>query len=369
MKAPFSLNGGTSTAFPLSRRVVAIAAAAVVVGAGALSANTIRASAESHHATAPANPAHVGSTAFHPERSVAYRHVDSSLLHPIAPGHSWRQQGGAKDEKAVYVSDAGANVVDIFDKKGRQTGQLTGFSQPQGIAVDDQGNLYVADTNNQAIEVFPPGATTPSKILKDPNGYPSSVDVALDGTVGITNVCSAPSCGQGDVEFYASGSTSPTSKCDVSALIARSYFGGFDKSGNFYADGMTASGSFALVECAAGSSTAARTAFVFASNGFGGGVFCHQIEGFINVTDQANAETERMDPSTGKLQKPVIYTGLDDPIQPAPDDSNQIINVPNGSQTARVVNVYPYPKGKKVKSQIAGFSQPVGVAVFPRGIY
>jgi hypothetical protein len=362
LRATFRRLSGNSRSFHPSGRAAVVAATVFLGAMGALSADTVA------RVSAPAG-ARPGSFSFHPERSVVYPKVAASAFHPKASGRGWRLRPSVKDEKAVYVSDAGANVVDVFDKKGRLTGQITGFSQPQGIAVDDQGNLYVADTNNQEIKVFAPGTKTPSSILSDPNGYPSSVDVALDGTVGITNVCSAPSCGQGDVEFYAAGSTNPTSKCAVAGLLATTAFGGFDKSDDFYADGMTASGQPALVECKAGSSTASRTAFVFAPNGVGGGVFCHQIEGFVNVTDQHNPETARFDPVSGKMQKPVVYSGIDDPVQPGPDDSNQIINVPNGSQTARVVNTYPYPKGKKVKSQITGFTQAVGVAVFPRGIY
>src|ERR1700722_6777490 len=53
----------------------------------------------------------------------------------------------------VAISDDGNNTVDIFDESGTMQAQLTGFSEPQGLASDRQGNLYIADTENAPIPV------------------------------------------------------------------------------------------------------------------------------------------------------------------------------------------------------------------------
>ncbi len=66
----------------------------------------------------------------------------------------------------VYVADTGNNRVQIFDNNGYfltaegsvyDTGTLpTQFFQPAGISVDNQYNFYVADTGNNRIQKFSP---------------------------------------------------------------------------------------------------------------------------------------------------------------------------------------------------------------------
>ncbi len=72
----------------------------------------------------------------------------------------------------IFVSDAANNVVNIYNTKGKQLGQLTGFSQPQGLASDAKGNLYVADTNNSQILVYAPPYKKAPKKLADPGYFP-----------------------------------------------------------------------------------------------------------------------------------------------------------------------------------------------------
>lgn len=61
----------------------------------------------------------------------------------------------------IYVSDARAHRIVVFDMKGKhirsfgEWGPQDGnFYGPQGLAVDQQGNLYVADMFNARIQVF-----------------------------------------------------------------------------------------------------------------------------------------------------------------------------------------------------------------------
>lgn len=61
----------------------------------------------------------------------------------------------------VYVSDARANRIAVFDMKGKhlrsfgEWGPQDGnFYSPQGMAVDKNGNLYVADMFNARVQVF-----------------------------------------------------------------------------------------------------------------------------------------------------------------------------------------------------------------------
>ncbi len=63
----------------------------------------------------------------------------------------------------IYVLDAGADMVRIFDPSGAQVRVFgsrgkgaDGFDRPQGIAVDSRGNIYVADTGNYKVKKFEP---------------------------------------------------------------------------------------------------------------------------------------------------------------------------------------------------------------------
>ena len=61
----------------------------------------------------------------------------------------------------VYVADSGNNRIQKFDPNGTfitkwgTSGSGNGqFDGPDGIAIDDSGNVYVADWNNNRIQKF-----------------------------------------------------------------------------------------------------------------------------------------------------------------------------------------------------------------------
>ena len=77
----------------------------------------------------------------------------------------------------IYVADTGNNRVQVFDPSGvfqstfGSFGSGNGqFSDPYGIAVGSGGNIYVADTGNSRVQVFsqgqpPVGTPEPSSII------------------------------------------------------------------------------------------------------------------------------------------------------------------------------------------------------------
>ncbi len=78
----------------------------------------------------------------------------------------------------LYVSDLSFGTVQVFDgTTGAFTGSLTpngGWGEPSGIAIAPNGNVYVADMNNNQVDMFDPsgnyvGAIT-SKALFEPTG-------------------------------------------------------------------------------------------------------------------------------------------------------------------------------------------------------
>ncbi|MBV8067341.1 MAG: hypothetical protein JO113_05150 [Candidatus Eremiobacteraeota bacterium] len=142
----------------------------------------------------------------------------SSNSVPFAP----RMEASGCGKSLAYVTSYN-NSVYIYDQTHNAKtpcGQITGVTNPQGLFVDKQGNLWVAisgDCKSQFSSVleFAPGKSTPIKTLQDSQG--SASDVAVDnasGTVYVTNFFDyTKGCASGNngvVEVYAGGSTTPT---------------------------------------------------------------------------------------------------------------------------------------------------------------
>ena len=104
--------------------------------------------------------------------------------------------GIAVDQKGnVYVADTANNRIQVFSSNGTfiskwgQYGNLgnNSFNSPEGIAVDQKGNVYVADTANNKIKVFSSNGTFISTWGRYGSGagmlkFPE--DVAIDPSSG-----------------------------------------------------------------------------------------------------------------------------------------------------------------------------------------
>ena len=84
----------------------------------------------------------------------------------------------------VFIADTGNNRVVEVNSSGVQTTIASGLSSPNGVAVDAAGDVFIADSgNNRVLEVTPSGAqTTIGTGLSSPEG------VAVDGLA----TCSSP---------------------------------------------------------------------------------------------------------------------------------------------------------------------------------
>ena len=87
----------------------------------------------------------------------------ASATAPLAPGPFGLPLGVAVDpsDGDVYVSDLIQNVIDEFTSTGTYLTQFGGegsavgeLRHPRGLAVDSQGHVYVADTENGRVEKF-----------------------------------------------------------------------------------------------------------------------------------------------------------------------------------------------------------------------
>ena len=109
----------------------------------------------------------------------------------IKDGDVSQPAGIALDQEGnVYVADTANNRIQVFSSNGTFISKWGGygigngsFNQPAGIALDQEGNVYVADTANNRIQVFSSNGTfiskwggsgRPEELLRSPAG------IALD---------------------------------------------------------------------------------------------------------------------------------------------------------------------------------------------
>jgi DNA-binding beta-propeller fold protein YncE len=86
-----------------------------------------------------------------------------------------------------YISDQEHSVIDVFRSSGEYVGQIWNkVFEPAGIVTDAKGNLWVTDSNN-TVQVYARGASSPTKTLADPAGGPIDVAVCSDGTAIVAN--------------------------------------------------------------------------------------------------------------------------------------------------------------------------------------
>ncbi len=77
------------------------------------------------------------------------------------PGHFKEPSGVAVDSQGdVYVADTWNGRIEKFDPKGKFLKDFGGanydFYSPRDVAVDAQGDIYVADTGNSRVQIFSP---------------------------------------------------------------------------------------------------------------------------------------------------------------------------------------------------------------------
>ncbi|MGB8908317.1 MAG: hypothetical protein WCC84_06180 [Candidatus Cybelea sp.] len=174
------------------------------------------------------------------------------LVSHVPAGKSWILPE-AKNDDLLYISDLEAQVVFIYTYKHghKLVGELTGFFNPEGLCVDNTGNVYVTnDTSDGVHQIteYAHGATTPIRNLIDSNGRangcsvdPKTGDLAVADFWGATEQI-------GNVEVYRHASGTPTAYSNPN--IWYYYYCAYDGNGNLFVDGETQGSVFGLGELA-----------------------------------------------------------------------------------------------------------------------
>jgi hypothetical protein len=157
----------------------------------------------------------------------------------VTQGAERRSFNGAS--KLLYVSDELNNLVDIYSVPGySKVGQISnGINEPEGIATDEKGNLYVANFFGGTVTIYKPETTSPYRTLIESHG-PDDVAVATNGYVLTGDVA-------GGVDVYAPGATNPSTRLTNSGISSVRGVG-VDANNNVYAAGMNASSKGVVIE-------------------------------------------------------------------------------------------------------------------------
>lgn len=193
----------------------------------------------------------------------------------------------------AYVSD-GISTVYVYSFPQLQTvGKLTGFSQLEGLCVDNAGDVWVADYGGQKMEEFAHGASKPKSTLKL-DDYQTPVACSVDRKTGDLAVTAwRGNTGPGYLNIFKKAAGKAKTLTD-SAFF---YMDGvaYDPKGNLFIDGsFGTSNKFEFAELKSGASK--FTPISIAQHiKYPGGV---QYDGkYITVGD---AEAERIYATSGK---------------------------------------------------------------------
>jgi hypothetical protein len=208
----------------------------------------------------------------------------------------------AKNAPRLYfASDPGTGDVYIYSLPSfRLVGTLSGFAEPQGECTDNQGNVFIADTNAHHVLKYSRTGTRLATYT-DPDGYP--VGCAWDPTTGnlaVTNLFNVVYPYSGAVLIYTSPSAKPTQIRNPQQYYY--YYPGYDSSGNLWVDGRESKGGFILSGC--GASSCSTISLSGGTIYFPGNVQWDGTRGTWVVFDQLCGNT------TGSCSYPVSASGV-----------------------------------------------------------
>ena len=229
----------------------------------------------------------------------------------------------------------------------------SGFSSPFGVTVSASGNIYIADTSNNAVKEIPAGSSTAVTLVSPAGGYSFPQGVAVDASGNIyvadtgNNAVEKIPVGGGAATVLATGFNHPQG-------IA------VDASGNVYvAD--TGNSAVKVIPSGGGTPTALGNGFSF-NQPQGVAV---DSSGNLYIADSNNDAIEKIAAPVTTISSVVtLVSGLSQLYAITLDSSNNIYVAENGSSAVQEVLAGASAVSNTVAS---GLSQPQSIAIGPNG--
>jgi sugar lactone lactonase YvrE len=233
----------------------------------------------------------------------------------VAPGGPLAPTKGAKCSGPLrFLSDYNNGLVDVY--RGTILCRVVyGFANPNGIAIDARGALYVTEKGNSTIAIVKPPYAEVTSTLSDSGQDPAGI-AFCSGYIAVTNL-ETNQGGAGSVSIYLNGATSP-SYILQDANVVGEYAPACDSGGNLYTSYRNAAGSGSVNEWTWGTGNPIELTAI--STGFPGGL--HYQKGNLWVGDQQTPTISVWPAPFDHSTKNIYLQGSDDPVDFIVDGSS-----------------------------------------------
>jgi len=164
-------------------------------------------------------------------------------------GKSWMKANSSK--ALLYFDDDITNDTYVYEyPSGKQVGKLTGFHDPQGMCVDQKGDVYITDSQFGLLLEYAHGGTKAINIYERPGSGLGGCSVSANGDVAAT--------GRGDVCIWKGGIAADGPTCidgDESIGCGGLSTFGYDHDGNLIGVGTARRGRITACMIPVGKST------------------------------------------------------------------------------------------------------------------
>ena len=284
----------------------------------------------------------------------------------FTPTHPWVRYGGITLVSSAgtvlaqsFVTGTGTGPQVVFPEGTAEASSTLGggFSDQGGVAVDGNGNVYVADTYHSEVKKIPAGCTSSSCVTVLGGGFSYLQDVAVDGSGNVY------------VADYDTASVKVMAASCTSSSCVKTLGGGFtapagvavDGSGNVY---VADSGTNLVQEMAAGcaSSSCVSTLGGGFSEPYGVAV---DSSGNIYVADYGNSKVKEMAAGCSSSSCVTTLGGastFSSPMGVAVDGSGNVYVADTSNNLVREMTAN-CTTSSCVSTLGSGFDNPEGVAV------